>query len=350
MWFARKMVIFTVLMVAYSQYPTGVIAATPAKMPSTRQIVVTAVGDCTLGKDINFGYEGTLPAVLDSHNGDFSYFFKGVYSITSADDLTIANLEGTLTTYDYRYPKTFAFKGQPEYVKILTWGSVEAVNVANNHTYDYYEQGFQDTVQSLQNAGVVWFGEETIRIVTKNGVSIGLLGYAFSVDEDQLAKNIAVLKKTTDIVIVSFHWGQESSYWPDDDQKKLGRFAIDSGADLVIGHHPHVLQGIEIYKNRLIAYSLGNFTFGGNTNPTDKRTMLLQLKFSLDEQGLNSIEAKVIPAQISSVDWVNDYQPAISEGEEKQAFLEWFQTLCDEVKLKQGKIKVLEYKNSLPNA
>ncbi len=307
---------------------------------NSKQILVTVVGDCTLGTDVNFGYEDTLPAVIDSIKGDYSYVFKKVYSITSADDLTIANLEGTFTNSDCRFPKAFAFKGPPEYVRILTSGSVEAVNLANNHTYDYYEQGFNDTVRSLQNAGVLWFGEEAVRSFTKNGVSIGLLGYAFSVDEDQLAKTITVLKKTTDIVIVSFHWGHESSYWPDDEQIDLAHFAIDSGADMVVGHHPHVLQGLEIYNNRLIAYSLGNFAFGGNTNSTDKRTMLLQIKFTLDEQGMKTIRAKVIPASISSVDYINNYQPNLIEGEEKQIFLEWLQTLCTGISFKQGEIRV----------
>lgn len=319
-------------------------AETPAPPPTeevSRQVVVTAVGDCTLGTDINFGYESTLPAVLDSQGGDPAYVFRNVYPVTSTDNLTIANLEGTFTTSGSRYPKTFAFKGPPEYAKILTAGSVEAVNVANNHIYDYHDPGFQDTVKTLDNYGVAWFGEGTARVVSANGVNIGLLGYAFQVDSAQLAADIAALKQSAKLVIVSFHWGEELSYWPEYEQKRLAHLAIDNGADLVLGHHPHVLQGLEIYNKRLIAYSLGNFAFGGNMNPRDKRTMLLQAKFSIDNQGLTALEASVIPARISSVTWINDYQPTLLTGPDREHFLAWYQELCPGVSLQDGKVTVL---------
>ncbi len=309
--------------------------------PNTKQVHITSLGDCTLGTDVKFGYESTMPAVIDSNNGDLSYIFKGVHGITAHDDLTIANLEGTFTNSNARYPKTFAFKAPPGYVKILTLGSIEAVNISNNHIYDYYEKGFEDTVKTLESEGIIWFGEGTARVFITKGIKIGLLGYAFSVNETQMSKDIAALKKSTDIVVVNFHWGEERSYWPNREQKNLARLSIDSGADMVIGHHPHVLQGIEIYKNRLIAYSLGNFAFGGNMNPADKRTMLLQAKFTFAEKGLETFEAKIIPARISSVTWINDYQPSILQGEERQSFLKWFQQLCNDVPLQNGELKVL---------
>lgn len=305
-----------------------------------KEILITAIGDCTLGTDVTFGYESTLPAIIDAHNGDLSYIFKGVHGITATDDLTIANLEGTFTTSNTRSPKTFAFKGPPEYAKILTLGSIEAVNVSNNHIYDYYENGFNDTIKVLDSEGRVWFGEGTSKIFTVKGIKIGLSGYAFSVNETQLARDISALKTITDIVVVNFHWGEERSYWPNSEQKNLARFSIDCGADMVIGHHPHVLQGIEIYKNRLIDYSLGNFAFGGNQNPEDKRTMLLQGKFTMDEKGIKHFDAKIIPARISSVNWINDYQPAILQDEERQNFLEWFQHLCNDILLQDGTIRV----------
>ena len=326
-------ILFTFVLLQGTKAQVGPVAA---EVP--RRVIITAVGDCTLGTDVNFGYEGTLPAVLDQNKGDLSYVFAGVRRITAGDDLTIANLEGTFTNADTRYPKTFAFKGPPVYAKILALGSVEAVNVANNHIYDYYQAGFMDTIQALETEGIAWFGEGTAKVFTVKGVKLGFLGYAFSVDEEQLAKDIAVLKRETDAVIVSFHWGEERSYWPDENQKGLARQAIDSGADLVLGHHPHVLQGMEIYKERLIAYSLGNFAFGGNMNPGDKRTMLLQVKFTFGEGRVTGWEAEIIPASISSVDWVNDYQPTVLSQEERQNFLVWFQGLCPGVALQNGKI------------
>ena len=305
-----------------------------------KEIVITAMGDCTLATDVTFGYDSTLPAVIDANHGDLAYVFKSVQSVTSIDDLTIANLEGTFTVSQDRYPKTFAFKGPPEYGKILTLGSIEVVSLANNHTYDYFEKGFVDTVKALDNQGIVWLGEGTAKVYTTKGVKIGLLGYGFAVNETQLAQDISALKSITDVLVVSFHWGEEGSYWPNFEQKSLARLSIDSGADMVIGHHPHVLQGIELYKNRLIAYSLGNFAFGGNMNPVDKRTMLLQGKFTIDDKGLQSLEVKIIPARISSVTWINDYQPIILEGEERQLFLEWFQQLCNGLQLQDGALRI----------
>lgn len=306
----------------------------------TKEVLITAIGDCTLATDVTFGYDSTLPAVIDANNGDLTYVFKSIHEVTAKDDLTIANLEGTFTTSSTRYPKTFAFKGPPEYAKMLTLGSIEAVNLANNHTYDYYEKGFEDTVKTLDKEGLQWFEEGTAKIYMTKGVKIGLLGYAFTVDEAQLAKDISALKSITHILVVSFHWGEEGSYWPNFEQRNLARLSIDSGADMVIGHHPHVLQGVEIYKNRLIAYSLGNFAFGGNMNPEDKRTMLLQGKFTINDKGLQALEVKIFPARISSVAWINDYQPTLLQGEERQSFLEWFQQLCSGLQLQDGTISV----------
>lgn len=311
----------------------------PLQKPSReQQVIITAVGDCTLGSDVNFGYPDTLPAVLAANKGDYSYIFRGVYSVTSADDLTIANLEGVFTTSEDRYPKQYAFKGRPEFAKILTAGSIEVVNLSNNHIYDYYERGFTDTVKALDKEGISWFGEGTAKVQVVRGVRIGLLGYAFEIADEVLAKDIAALKTAADLVIVSFHWGQELAYWPGMNQRKLGRLAIDYGADIVIGHHPHVLQGIEVYKKRLIAYSLGNFAFGGNMNPSDKRTMLLRVQFFLENKMLVKLAVKVIPARVSSVTYVNDYQPSLLTGEERTGFLQWFSTLCGEVELQNGEM------------
>lgn len=303
------------------------------------QIVITAIGDCTLGSDVNFGYDGTLPAVIDANNGDLGYIFRGVKHITGCDHLTIANLEGTFTNSNSRYPKKYAFKAPPEYAQILTSGSVEAVNLANNHTYDYCDQGFADTIKALDNLNILWYGAGTSRIVSCEGIKIGLLGYAFSIDDKQLANDIQNLKAKSDIVIVSFHWGEERSYWPNGEQKRLAQLSIDSGASLVLGHHPHVLQGLEAYKQGLIAYSLGNFAFGGNINPSDKRTMLLQVTFEFDEKLPIKRQAKIIPARISSVNWINDYQPTVLESQEKEDFFKWFYSISSSIIItKEGEI------------
>ena len=124
------------------------------------EITISAVGDCTLGTDTHFGYENTLPYVLEEHENDYGYFFQGVESILENDDLTIANLETTLTdaTEDYRVDKKFNFKGDASYTNILKEGSVEVVNLANNHTFDYGNVGYEDTIENLNRAQIPYFG------------------------------------------------------------------------------------------------------------------------------------------------------------------------------------------------
>ena len=125
------------------------------------------------------------------------------------------------------------------------------------------------------------------------------------------------------LIIVSFHWGTEKSNIPDDAQKTLAHLAIDQGADLVVGHHPHVLQGIEKYQGKNIVYSLGNFCFGGNKNPSDKDTMIFQQTFTFVDGVLQTeIDAQIIPARVSGANSYNNYQPIIAEGDQKAEIIQ----------------------------
>jgi poly-gamma-glutamate capsule biosynthesis protein CapA/YwtB (metallophosphatase superfamily) len=314
----------------------------PAAQAMPEGIVFTFAGDCTLGSDENFGYEGTLPATIDAQQGDFSYVFRNVAPVFAADDLTVVNLEGTFTASGTRQPKTFAFRGPPEYARMLSIASIEAVNLANNHSYDYGDKGFYDTLAALNSTNIRHFGEHDILRRTVKGVPVGLAGYlGFSADYEtkaRIAADIAALKAEGRIIIISFHWGVEGSYFPDTDQRELAHYAIDQGADIVFGHHPHVLQGIEFYKGRPIAYSLGNFAFGGNANPYDKRTMLFQVKVT---KGINlEFAVRVIPARLSSVRYLNDYQPTLLDGNEKLHFFDWFNTISSAAFLSDDWVKV----------
>lgn len=302
---------------------------TPAAYAMPDGIVLTFAGDCTLGVDENFGYQGTLPATVDAHHGDLSYVFRKVAPIFAADDFSVVNLEGTLTDRGARQPKTFAFRGPPSYARMLFLGGIEAVNLANNHTYDYGREGFEDTLDALARENILSFGDRHILRVTVRDIPFGFVGYlGFYADFDtkrRLAADISALKAEGRIVVASFHWGVEGSYFPDADQRELAHFSIDQGADIVIGHHPHVLQGIEFYKGRPIVYSLGNFAFGGNANPYDKRTMLFQVKVLPGAR--TAFAVRVIPARLSSVEYTNDYQPTPLEGFEKESFFLWYNTI-----------------------
>lgn len=290
------------------------------------QITVSSMGDCTLGTDVNFNPSTSFNAYYNAQGPD--YFFKNVRSILEKDDLSIINLEGTFTDSDQRQDKTFAFKADPEYVSILTGGSIEAANLANNHSRDYGEESYTDTVEALDGAGIASFGYERVDLLEIKGVKVGLTGIyelAEHLDKQQeVRENIAALKEAgAQVIIVNFHWGLEKEYVPNDIQKTLAHLAIDEGADLVVGHHPHVLQGIERYKGKYIAYSLGNFSFGGNSNPSDKDTIIFQQTFTITDGELETNDdIHVIPCSISSASGYNDYCPTPLEGSEKERVLE----------------------------
>ena len=278
-------------------------------------ITISAIGDVTLGQDERFSYAGSFDQYYKLYGS--KYFFSGVKKILSEDDLTLANLEGTLTQASEKSDKSaqgnkaFFFKGNPYYTDILKEGSIEAVNLANNHSLDYLSKGFSDTVSTLDHAGITSFGDNKVAVYEKNGVKIGLIGVNTlgpveeGVNLDKLMldlkDNIKTLKKETSLVIVSFHWGTENKSTITQEQRVLGRFAIDMGADLVLGHHPHVIQPNEMYQGKWIVYSLGNFVFGGNSNPINRKTEIFQQKFSfVNGKFVTGSTPLIIPCQISS--------------------------------------------------
>ena len=298
-----------------------------AAVSSPVSLTLSVVGDCTLGTDETFDYDTSLNAYYENYGAD--YFLQNVKDIFSTDDLTIANFEGTLTDSDEREDKTFAFKAPASYASILTGGSVEAVNTANNHSHDYGEQSFDDTLAALDDTGIVHFGYDETAVMDVKGIKVGLVGiyelYDHLEREQQLKDNIAKVKADgAQLIVVIFHWGNETETVPDSNQTTLGRIAIDEGADLVCGHHPHVLQGIETYKGRNIVYSLGNFCFGGNSSPSDMDTMIYQQTFTIDADGVKKDNVtNIIPCSISSAayDGYNNYQPTPAEGDEATRIL-----------------------------
>ena len=300
---------------------------TPEPTAEPVSITVSMVGDCTLGTDVNFDQSTSFDAFYQMKN-DPGYFFQNVKDIFTADDLTVANMEGTLTTSNDRQQKTFAFKGNPSYTEILTQGGVEATNLANNHSHDYGDQSYEDTIQYLEAAGITTFGYDRTAVMDVKGIKVGLIGIYELKDglgrQQQVIDTIQEVKdQGAQVIIVSFHWGTEKSNIPDDIQKTLAHLAVDQGADLVVGHHPHVLQGIEKYQGKNIVYSLGNFCFGGNKNPSDKDTMIFQQTFTVENGKLAEDDVtNIIPCSLSSESGYNNYQPMVLEGSEKERVLQ----------------------------
>lgn len=291
------------------------------KAKQTREFTLSAAGDCTFASDIKQPASVNFFTMYQKKNP--AYFLKKVQSVFAKDDLTLVNFEGTLSNGGKRANKKWAFRGKPGFVKILQKGSVEAVSFSNNHTRDYGEKSHKDTMDILKTAGITYSTETQAAIKTVNGIRVGLVAVS-SIEpsgnpESQLrAAMKQVKKKKPEVIIVSMHSGIEYTQSIQPVQKILGRVAIDLGADLVVGHHPHVIQGIDTYKGRYIVYSLGNFCFGGNTNPPDKDCFIFQQTFVVkDGKLVQKKEAKVIPCRVSGVNHINNYQPAISTGKQK---------------------------------
>jgi poly-gamma-glutamate capsule biosynthesis protein CapA/YwtB (metallophosphatase superfamily) len=293
------------------------------KVLNENYITIDVAGDCTLGNPDSLDFRGSFIDVFEKQNNDYSYFFKNVKSIFSQDDLSIVNLETTLTEAADKMDKPFIFKGYPSFTNILKEGSIEVVNISNNHIHDYLQKGFMDTIHNLKNSNIGFFGEGYKYSKEIKGIKIGILGYRAWVNDGylkrEIKKDIRSLKNDgNDLVIVSFHWGDENQNNLNDIQKALGKYAVDNGADLVFGHHPHVIQGIEKYKGKYIVYSLGNFSFGGSRNTRDKDTFIFQEKFGITDGKLNKInKASVFPCSISSQDKRNNFQPTPLSGIDK---------------------------------
>ena len=306
--------------------PTPVPTATPE--PTPRTLVISAAGDCTLGGDMNGSSEKSFNETIESDPEPLAYCFRNVAPIFEEDDLTIVNLEVVLTnSTDYldREDKIFIMRGKPSYVNMLTGASVEVANIANNHVTDFGDKGILEMAELLNMAGLGYCGYGYTYTTEINGFTVGFAGFnTWTTKNAEIEEIMEEMRPRVDILIASFHWGNELEYKATSKQEKYGHMAVDLGADLVLGHHPHVLNGIEVYKGVNIVYSLGNFCFGGKRNPDDKDTFIYQHTFTENADGSITGEGTVIPCKITSVedDKYNNYQPTpVTDPEEAERIL-----------------------------
>ena len=276
-----------------------------------------------------FGGDVTLAYRFEELVGDN---FENVFvhwNLPQKPDLFMVNLENPITTTTEKVEKEWNFKMPTKYISVLQQGGINAVTCANNHVFDYGVDGILETMSVLDSAGIVRVGigktlieARTPKIISIKGKRIALLGYAgwsFPATNtrpgvaprnvEYVVEDVRRIKENADIVIVNFHWGEELAAFPSEGQKVLARRTIDAGADAIVGHHPHVLQGIELYKGKPIAYSLGNFIFGGNERNTYE-TALLSLELVND-----TVSVSLIPVAVKK------YQPSIATGEVKDRIL-----------------------------
>lgn len=290
-------------------------------------ITISAAGDCTFGSD-RISPSGVNFYSVYNKVKDNSYFFRKVSSVFKNDDLTIVNLEGTLTNRGERADKKYAFRGKPSYANILKKGYIEAVSFANNHCRDFGSISYKDTRATLEKYDINYASYNKTSIYCTKGKRIGMVAVNTIEESSSCQKQIKdcikkLKERDADLIIVSIHSGIEYTSTPTDLQKSLSHYAVKMGANLVLGHHPHVLQGIEKYKGAYIVYSLGNFCFGGNTNPPDKDTMIFQQTFTFKGDKLlkKKSTAKIIPCSVSSRTDINNYQPKTASGESYRRIL-----------------------------
>lgn len=298
----------------------------------SQKILLSFLGDCTLGCNER---DHASKKAIDWYVGQYGYGypFQRVKYILEQDDLTIANFESTLHGSSAGInKKTYNFRSDPAFVNILKEGSVEAVTLANNHSGDYGKPGFEDTVKTLTENGVAWFGSTEYSaqsyIYERDGARIGFVGayisYYWQNVEQVKALFTALKEQHCSPIIAVIHGGVEYDARHDANQTRMAQRFVDWGADIVIGHHPHRLQGYEVLSGAPVFYSLGNFVFGGNFNLKSKYTAIVQFALSFDENGkYMGYQINVIPCRLSSDEAVNYYQPfPISGRQAEQAIKE----------------------------
>lgn len=292
---------------------------------SPAPVTVLFAGDVTLG----YHYEEYVDELVKKgtpKDEALAWGFARVRDVTTKADLFVANLECPFTANGEKIAKNFNFRARPELVAALAAGGVDVVSLANNHLMDYGPEGLFDTLTTLDQHRVVHFGAarnlaaaRAPAIVDVKGVKVAFLGYFFLGDRNIEPKeviatadtpgvagdfsdlaaltaavraDVRAAKKKADHVVPFFHWGREGRAEPEPYQVALAKAAIDAGASAVIGSHPHVLQPIDRYRGAPIVYSLGNFVFGGNWDPKDKRTALVEL--TLTKAAVTQV--RVLPA------------------------------------------------------
>ena len=326
----------------------GARAASDRSMDPVLSLAVA--GDTTLGYNLQAHMdEMLLGGVLQEQL--WPLYPRGIREVLAAADLALVNLECPFTDRGEKLPKNFNFRARPQLVKILESASVDVVSLANNHLMDYGSDGLHDTIATLDAAGIAWFGaggrEKIARrplVMKRNGVRIGFLGYYFQAPPDMLEpeamyathvrpgvagcfEDLACMKKQVhedlrrlvkkvDAAIPYFHWGKEGSYEVRDYQIELAHQCVDLGARAVLGAHPHRLQGIEVYRGAPILYSLGNFMFGGNKDPSDKLSVIARLE--VPRKG--DVGCELTPIQVTT--WPDaPFQPFVLEGDARSAAL-----------------------------
>ena len=353
-------------------------AAQGQRITDPHALTLSFVGDCSIGGIPSArGKEGTYTAVLDEKGYDWPFSlvlpYLGSDDLTFANNekgekqtgwltldgktfeftdgpegttasnfainlhdlgvnggLTFANNEGVFTESDRYQNKNTVLGALPRYAQVYLHSGVDALNTVNNHCLDYYEAGYADTLKTLDDLGIAHFGtlypdtkreQQQLGLFEIKGVKIGAAGFSYPQTEDlpRIAARIDALRQAgCDLVIVSLHWGRELLTTPKNWQVALARKIIDAGADVIWGHHPHILQQVQFYHGKPILYSTGNFTFDAMQN-VDPDTGIFQLRYDLRSDGPHLVRFAVVPCRTQGR---GDFRPyVLTDPDEKQKML-----------------------------
>lgn len=274
------------------------------------------VGDIMLDR-------GIKSVVIKYGESDFTFPFQKIKSVLQTADFVFGNLEGPLSDKGTDLGKTYSFRMPPAGINGLTFAGFTALSCANNHSDDWGRDAIKDTRARLLAANILPVGIGTEaeayspQVVEVKSTKIALLAFAdfnvleatgetvgvARVREEKISEGIKKAKTMADIIIVSFHFGEEYQLTESERQRRLAHFAIDAGADLVVGTHPHVLEPLEEYKGKYIAYSLGNFVFDQNFNEVTKTGGLLEV---------NVEKGKITTVILKKIHFNQYFQPKLS--------------------------------------
>ena len=291
----------------------------PVSVAEPRDFTISVIGDNTLA---SHQFAGATVSYAGRMGDDYAYPYSNTVQYFANDDFTITNLECTLSDRKLRSAEQWYFLAPTAYANILLEGGVDFVTTANNHMEDFGQEGVDDTYAALEEYGIPYGKEGQGQLLTIDGdLTLGIYcDYNhLKPDVDKCTAAVRSLREQgADYVICAFHWGKELYYTPNNDQITLARACIDAGADLIYGSHTHNLQPIEQYGDGLILYSMGNWSFGGSTGPSDRDTAIVQVKLHRDESGkVRTTGYEVVPCCVSSRpvtegytgDNYNDYRP-----------------------------------------
>ncbi len=306
--------------------PSALPAASAEPGPHEVSITLSFAGDCVLGSEETTRKK---PESFDSFIAEkgAAWPFSGFSEYFSQDDLTLVNLENVLmdSAQDRNLKRLHNFRGPARFAEILKAGSVELVNIANNHYPDYGAAGKRSTRSALNAAGLPYAGYSWLHAFEKQGIKVGFGGIRETIyhqDKNRIGREVAELKaKGCAYVVYTIHAGEEYAPRHNALQTEMARAAIDAGANLVIGHHPHVPQGIEMYKDGLIFYSLGNFVFGGNLALSTFDSLAVQLQLYFNQGALSETRVQLLPLLTSGASPMNDFRPVPAQGEDLQRIL-----------------------------